>query len=51
MFDAGACPAMTIGSARAALLALVELRVVLAALGFDRSASPAIDDRRRRELV
>ena len=40
MLEVGACAAMTLGPPRVAISSMLELRSVLVALGFDRSASP-----------
>ena len=52
MLDAGVCAAMTLGPPRVPIPSMVELRSVLVALGFDRSASPVGEQERvlvRRE--
>lgn len=49
MLDVGTCAAMTIGPARAAIFALVELRSALEALAFDRSGSPVGEQKRSDE--
>jgi hypothetical protein len=49
MLDANACGAMTIGSPRVEISALLELRVLLTAMGFDRNASPVGEQERSDE--
>ena len=49
MLDAGACAAMTLGPPRVSISSMLELRSVLAALGFDRSASPVGEQERSDE--
>ncbi len=46
MLDAGGCAVMTLGPPRVPLSAMLDLRSVLAALCFDRSASPVGEQER-----
>jgi hypothetical protein len=50
MLDAGACAVMTLGPPRVPFSAMLDLRSVLAALGFDRSASPVGEQERSKAL-
>lgn len=49
MLDPGGCAAMTLGPPRVPFSAMLDLRSVLAALGFDRSASPVGEQERSDE--